>query len=307
MRLRIASLLLLLLLPAAASAASPRDGRLAIDRACAPVGCFPGDAPGYPVEITAPGSYLVTSDLDVNVAAAPADTGAIDISAPAVDLDLGGFTLTGPVECSGSPIDCTPASGTGIGIRAVSSATGVRIHDGAVDGFGQYGVKIDAPFAAVRALRLTNHRSTALLVTGLSARVEEVAVAYCGGAGVFFSDAASAISGSSASNLGALGIGGGAATAMRSNVVDVAWGVYSGLQAGDESLLTGNVVFGADHSIYAEDGALVDHNIADAGQSWSLQLGLGTAYTGNVLYQSGDHWADGGNSLGQNYCDMGGC
>ena len=42
------------------------EGALEINHACASgPGCFPGDTPNYPVEITQPGSYLVTSNLTV--------------------------------------------------------------------------------------------------------------------------------------------------------------------------------------------------------------------------------------------------
>jgi hypothetical protein len=33
------------------------DGQVEIHQACVAIGCFAGDAPGFPVEIIAPGSY----------------------------------------------------------------------------------------------------------------------------------------------------------------------------------------------------------------------------------------------------------
>ncbi len=55
------------------------DGVLEINQACVATGCFPGDAPGFPVRIPAPGSYRLTSDLDVTGEPIPQDVTAIEI------------------------------------------------------------------------------------------------------------------------------------------------------------------------------------------------------------------------------------
>lgn len=74
-------------LPATAS-----DGRLEVNQACAQVGCFGGDGAGFPVSISAPGSYVLTSNLQV--------VGLFDginaVSANgSVVIDLNGFEIDG--------------------------------------------------------------------------------------------------------------------------------------------------------------------------------------------------------------------
>ena len=66
-------------------------GRLEINQACAVgQGCFPGDAPGFPVRLAEPGSYLLTGDLVV-----PSGASALSVAADDVWVDLGGFTISG--------------------------------------------------------------------------------------------------------------------------------------------------------------------------------------------------------------------
>jgi hypothetical protein len=58
----------------------------------------------FPIEITAPGSYRLASDLKVTSLSAD----AIDIRADDVTLDLNGFSIIGPG--AGSGVGITPAS-----------------------------------------------------------------------------------------------------------------------------------------------------------------------------------------------------
>lgn len=127
-------------LPALAS-----DGVREINQACAlNTGCFPGDSAGFPVTITARGSFRLTSDLDLS-AQSPNLSGVV-ITAQFVTLDLGGFSIHGPAGCSGTPTtSCAPA-GTGVGVDGVSFLT---LRNGIVSGMAsdgvrlQHGVRID--------------------------------------------------------------------------------------------------------------------------------------------------------------------
>ena len=76
------------------------DGVIEINQARAIAGgVTPGDTPGFPVTISAAGSYRLTGNLTV-----PAlNTTAISITANYVTLDLGGFLVSGPNTCFGSP------------------------------------------------------------------------------------------------------------------------------------------------------------------------------------------------------------
>ncbi len=111
-------------------------GELEINQTCAELtGCFPGDAPGFPVTIDAPGTYRLTSNLDVP------DAGTTALQATAVDanvtIDLGGFAIQGVVNCSGVPVSTCAPAGAGIGVFAQGA---VRVRNGFVTGMGSHGV-----------------------------------------------------------------------------------------------------------------------------------------------------------------------
>jgi len=107
------------------------DGQFEINQLCVANGCFEGDAPGWPVEITESGSYRLTSNLDV-----PPDLIGIEMTGDSVTLDLGGFSVQSDAICSGIPPTCTPSTpGFGVGILANSEET--FIQNGTVRGFNQ--------------------------------------------------------------------------------------------------------------------------------------------------------------------------
>ncbi len=110
-KLSLALITAALILPAATLAA---DGVLEINATCAvSTGCFPGDAPGYPVTIDFAGSYRLTSDLiqsEVPLVTTPATAILIDVDD--VTIDLGGFSI-GCVRLLGGS-----CSGTAKGIEA---------------------------------------------------------------------------------------------------------------------------------------------------------------------------------------------
>lgn len=131
---RIATIGFALFVAIAAPGARAADGRIEINQAAATA------AGGFPYTISQPGSYLLTSDLVVAVA----NTSGIVISASPVTLDLNGFAVRGPVTCSrpaetfydATTITCT-ATDNGYGI---TGGTGNTIRNGAVKGFGRYGI-----------------------------------------------------------------------------------------------------------------------------------------------------------------------
>jgi hypothetical protein len=138
LRFRTAAILwALAAITAAAVSTAPvaaSDGVLEIHQACVATGCFPGDTPGFPVEIKATGSYRLTSDLrlpDENA------TG-IDILADGASIDLGGFGIFGVTDC-GTSGPCSPV-GTGLGIRGFSE--GNRVTNGRVKGAGDTGITL---------------------------------------------------------------------------------------------------------------------------------------------------------------------
>lgn len=129
----ITTLLVFVALPVLAA-----DGRLEINQACAvQTGCFAGDAPGFPVTITTPGSYVLTGSLSVP----DANTTAIDLTdtADGTSIDLNGFRIQGVTTCFVLEETCTPF-GTGVGIRAAPGTEQVRVLNGTVAGMGSHGV-----------------------------------------------------------------------------------------------------------------------------------------------------------------------
>lgn len=133
------------------------DGVVLIDQSRAMAGgVTPGDAPGFPVTISEPGSYRLSGNLTVP----DAQTTAVQILADYVTLDLNGFSIAGPAVCTPYPTTCNP-SGAGIGVHGADfnsrnpPARGVRVLNGTVRGMGSYGIRL--PGEGGVAERVTVH------------------------------------------------------------------------------------------------------------------------------------------------------
>lgn len=119
--------------------AMSQTGALEINQACVETGCFPGDNPGFPVRISQPGRYYLTSNLQTS----DPDESAIQLVTDNIWLDLAGFSVIGPVYCGGEPITCSPESGSGHGIDGNALTRNSVVMNGAVRGFAQWGVATD--------------------------------------------------------------------------------------------------------------------------------------------------------------------
>ena len=98
------------------------DGQIAITQARAMAGgVTPGDAPGFPVSINLPGSYVLSSGLTVP----DANTTAIEINADHVTVDLNGFAILGPTDCSGGT---DPVCERGFRLRRLDSCRSLQHH-----------------------------------------------------------------------------------------------------------------------------------------------------------------------------------
>ncbi|HEV8628945.1 MAG TPA: hypothetical protein VGV61_01410 [Thermoanaerobaculia bacterium] len=127
---------------------------LEINQTCAVTGgCLPGDTGGFPVTISQPGEYRLTSNLSVKNLPTPENVTAIQVDAADVDLDFNGFGLFGATTCSGFPTTCLPV-GSGYGVLATKPGTAV--HDGSVAGFGAAGLALDDGLRVER-MRLWNN------------------------------------------------------------------------------------------------------------------------------------------------------
>jgi len=159
------------------------DGVLEINQTCAAgAGCFTGDTPGFPVQITgaAGRSYALTSDLFV----ADIDTRAILASGTirGITIDLGGFTIQGPVTCVGQPASCT-ANGIGSGIQALGpTLSGVTVRNGTIRGMGGNGVALSDDCVVQQVNLVENADSGAS--GGIGCRIEDVSAVRNGAGGI---------------------------------------------------------------------------------------------------------------------------
>jgi hypothetical protein len=114
------------------------DGVIEINQARAVAGSVtPGDGPGFPVLISASGSYRLTSNLSVT----PGQDG-IDVTAGHVTLDLNGFSITGG---GGGIAD-------GVSLQGV---TNVTVKNGSILGFTRSGIFSGVATNYVRVLGIT--------------------------------------------------------------------------------------------------------------------------------------------------------
>lgn len=169
MRWKVFPALLILFLSIAPVSAS--DGVLEINQTCAAgPGCFPGDTPGFPVQITVSGSYILTSNLVMAplvhgiTTILPGPTFPQKINA---SIDLNGFSISSTTTCSGDPLVCSPTSvsdGSGIFLAAIDHGS-FLIHNGTVEGMAMAGVFCDNQ-CIVRDLVVNNNGLSGVLLNG---------------------------------------------------------------------------------------------------------------------------------------------
>jgi hypothetical protein len=116
------------------------DGVVLINQANAMAGSVtPGDTAGFPVTISQPGSYKLSSNLTITD---PTETGIL-ITADNVTVDLNGFTIQGPNVCDGhgnvATTTCTISNTTSVGINA-GEHIGIKVLNGSIRGMGFEGI-----------------------------------------------------------------------------------------------------------------------------------------------------------------------
>jgi hypothetical protein len=156
----------LLCVMCAASNAYAVDGVVLIDQARALAGnVTPGDAPGFPVTISQRGSYKLGGNLTVP----DGNSTAIEIRSSFVSIDLNGFSIIGPVDCSGG-FPCTGA-GTGVGITAGDPFAAnpritfnVTIRNGTIQGMGRNGIYLWGDALLVEFMTIRSNGDTGLIL-----------------------------------------------------------------------------------------------------------------------------------------------
>lgn len=139
----------ILLLAAAGAEAQIRE----FNAGCVAAGCFPGDSPGFPVEILRPGHYRLTSIINNP----DPNTDTVYIHASDVTLDLNGLTLMGPNECRivRDAVECRYDSGGEL-IWVHPDSDRVRIFDGYLRGAAGNGLLVgySVPLFPVTAVEI---------------------------------------------------------------------------------------------------------------------------------------------------------
>lgn len=149
------------------------DGVLEINQARALAGDGGSDAPGFPVTLSAPGSYRLTSNLEVETL----NTTAIDVDADDVSIDLNGFVIQNRTPCRP---DCG-APGSGIGVDA-SGQENTAVSNGTIIGMGSSAISAGDD-SHVWQLRAIGNGGTALVV-GDRGTVRDSMVDGAGGRGI---------------------------------------------------------------------------------------------------------------------------
>ncbi len=298
-------------------------GVVEINHACASgPGCFAGDAPGYPVEISgaAGHAYRLTSDLVLaNPALYDANSSAIAISGDRVSVDLAGFQVLGPCLSS-----CASGGGTGEGVAAAAFSEGVEIRNGSVVGMGGNGVGLGTAGSA-RDLRVQSNRGAGI-VGGAGAHVAACVSERNGFDGISVGEGG-IVRDSSARLNGGTGIAGGFDATVRgsaslSNALDgirtggggrvegntAASNAGNGIVGGAGTLVRGNTARAngtgsTGDGIQAEAGSAVKDNAVRFNHGFGLRLTFPAGYSGNQITGNTAGTVSGGPDLGGNYCD----
>lgn len=135
----------------------PTSGAKEINQDCATgSGCFSGDSGGFPVKISEPGTYRLTSNLDISGVTNPELRVAIDVDSPNVNINLGGFAILGATTCTGSPVTSCLPTGSGAGIRSFFAGDNLTVSNGTIRGMGGDGIACGARCTVVGVRALEN-------------------------------------------------------------------------------------------------------------------------------------------------------
>ncbi len=114
----------------------------------------------FPLVISATGSYVLTSNITVP----DVNTTAISVQADNVTIDLNGFSIQGPVVCTGAPVTSCSPTGSGIGVDA-NGRSGVTLRDGLIQGMGSNGASLGAGYR-FENVTATNNGGSGLVAGG---------------------------------------------------------------------------------------------------------------------------------------------
>lgn len=263
-----------------ATRATASDGVIEINQARALAGgVTPGDAAGFPVTIGVSGSYRLTSNLDVTVAADPKNTLAISISANNVTIDLNGFSIVGPAICSGTPVTSCSNGGSGIGVFGTGQNVAVR--NGTIRGMGNSGIRLVGSGTVERVRTESNG------INGIE--IGSGSVVSCGAA-------------SNGSN-GIVLSGAGLQDLITGNVA--AYNFAAGIDVFGVGTVSGNTSNMNGEGVIVGTALVSNNTFFDNTGVGIHAIGASAGYVGNVLDSNngGGAQVSGGANLGQNLCN----
>jgi len=264
------------------------DGVIEINQAAALAGGITaGDAPGFPVTLTAPGSYRLTGGLVVPDGA----TTAILIDASEVAIDLNGFSITCADPCPGS-------SGFGIDSVLVPENFGASVRNGTIRGMGTAGLRLVGR-SVVEDVVVVGNGGSGILVVGGRAIVRGCLAEQNTGDGIHVA-AKSVVEGNTAfENTGAGIFAEFGSTVSGNSAVDNG---DAGIQCGANCNVFRNSAVQNGVGIQGT-GTFSDNTITD-NTGFGLSIGPTDGYGGNVLRgnNSGGDQVSAGLQIGTNVC-----
>ena len=138
------------------------DGVVLLNQSTATAGLGGCDAPGFPITICHAGSYRLSGNLVV----ADSSTNGIEVTADNVTIDLNGFSLSGPVVCTGTYDARTCDNSTAWGISAFHVGKNLTVKNGTVSGF-LVGVFVDNEGGLVDNVLATSNRNGIFVVKSI--------------------------------------------------------------------------------------------------------------------------------------------
>jgi hypothetical protein len=248
----------------ASSATYAVDGQILINQQKAQIGgVTTGDAAGFPVTLSQPGSYRLSGNLTVP----NQNTTAIEVTADNVTIDLNGFSILGP----------NLPNGFGIGVSA-GSRTNVAVLNGTVRGMGERGVFLGNK-ARAEGLRLISN--TDGIQVGVDSLVKETTALNNRIAGIVVFGSSTVLNNVASQN-GEDGIRAGESCMILGNTT--LGNARHGVLAGSRSTLLHNTMTGnGDFGLLLDAGAGYSQNvIADNGTITGPQVSGGVQMGTNV-------------------------
>jgi hypothetical protein len=157
----------LLMLTATSVVAEKTQGVVEIDQGAAlRGGVTAGDAPGFPVTLSVPGSYRLSGNLAV-----PAGSTGVQINADSVSLDLDGFSIVGPNTCNGdSRTQTTTCTDIFTFDGVFSEKAQITIRNGTIRGM-RFGIFLTRGPALIEEIHATGNTATGIKIeTGVVRR-----------------------------------------------------------------------------------------------------------------------------------------